>query len=345
VDTPPPPARLPERLRQRLQAWRWRRRPRADRLTLTHRNLYILPTASGWLFALLLLALLLASINYQLNLGHLLTFALASAGLVAMHATHAALRGLRLEIGAAEPVFAGEGLELLIRIDDLQPAARPWRFGRHGILLRWRDQPEDSALSTSVPDGQSVTVRLTRPTTQRGPQALPPLEVACRFPLGLFRAWSVWRIAREPLVWPAPEAEPPPLPDPQDDSASGAAARRISTPEDGEHGMRPWLRGDRPSQVLWKQSTRSLAGGGPLLVREPPRPPDTGRDVLIDASGLPGLDEESRLRRLCAWVIAAERDQHRWTLVAPALRIGPGQGAAQRRAALDALALWPGRPR
>ena len=26
--------------------------------------------------------------------------------------------------------------------------------------------------------------------------------------------------------------------------------------------MRAWRRGDRPSQVLWKQSARSLAGGG-----------------------------------------------------------------------------------
>ena len=143
----------------------------------------------------------------QLNLGHLLTFSLASAGLVALHATHAALRGLELELVSAEPVFAGERLELQIRLDDRHPARRPWRFGRHGILLRWREPAgtetgTDAAAprSTGVPEGGSVTVRLERPTPRRGAQTLPPLEIESRFPLGLFRAWAVWRIAREPLV-------------------------------------------------------------------------------------------------------------------------------------------------
>ena len=343
------PGRIGATLQRRVHDWREARQPRTDRLALTQRNLYILPTASGWLFALLLLALLLASINYQLNLGHLLTFSLASAGLVALHATHAALRGLELELVSAEPVFAGERLELQIRLDDRHPARRPWRFGRHGILLRWREPAgtetgTDAAAprSTGVPEGGSVTVRLERPTPRRGAQALPPLEIESRFPLGLFRAWAVWRIAREPLVWPAPEPDAPPLPEPLDPGDPGP--RRLARPgaEDGESGMRAWRRGDRPSQVLWKQSARSLAGGGTLLVRDPPPRPEPGRELRLEAAQLAGLDDEARLRRLCAWVLEAELQQRRWELVLGALHIGPGSGAAQRRAALDALALWPG---
>jgi hypothetical protein len=41
-----------------------------------------------------LLVLLVASINYQLNLGYLLTFLLAGSALVGMHVCHATLRGL-----------------------------------------------------------------------------------------------------------------------------------------------------------------------------------------------------------------------------------------------------------
>ena len=60
--------------------------------TLTQGNVYILPTRAGWMFALTLLVLLLASINYQLNLGYVLTFLLAGSGVVSMHVTprHAA---------------------------------------------------------------------------------------------------------------------------------------------------------------------------------------------------------------------------------------------------------------
>ncbi|MFM2346197.1 MAG: hypothetical protein RL654_950 [Pseudomonadota bacterium] len=346
------PGSIGAALRQRMHDWRETRQPRTDRLALTQRNLYILPTASGWLFALLLLALLLASINYQLNLGHLLTFSLASAGLVALHATHAALRGLELTLASAEPVFAGERLELQIRLDDRHPARRPWRFGRHGIVLRWRE-PNDTPpgaggglapRGTSVPEGGSVTVRLERSTSRRGAQALPPLEIECRFPLGLFRAWAVWRIAREPLVWPAPEPDAPPLPEPLDPDDPGLRRQARSGAQDGESGMRAWRRGDRPSQVLWKPSARSLASGGTLLVRDPPRPPEPGQELRLDACAAPlaSLDAEARLRRLCAWVLEAERRQRRWTLVLGSLHIGPGGGTVQRRAALDALALWSG---
>jgi hypothetical protein len=57
-----------------------------------------------------LLVMLLAAINYQLNLGYALTFLLAGAGLVSMHLTHGNLRGLTLRTctPTVPPVFAGE---------------------------------------------------------------------------------------------------------------------------------------------------------------------------------------------------------------------------------------------
>ena len=73
-----------------------------------------------------------------------------------------------------------------------------------------------------------------------------------------------------------------------------------------------------------------------------PHQPEPGRELRLEAAQLAGLDDEARLRRLCAWVLEAELQQRRWELVLGALHIGPGGGAAQRRAALDALALWPG---
>ena len=64
------------RARARFRAWLAARAPRTDTLLLTQRNVYILPTRAGLLFGLTLLVLLLASINYQLNLGYVLTLSL-----------------------------------------------------------------------------------------------------------------------------------------------------------------------------------------------------------------------------------------------------------------------------
>jgi len=80
-------------VRQRFRVWWQARLPRTDTLLLTQRNVYILPTRAGFMFALTLMTLLVASINYQLNLGYVLTFLLASSGVVSMHLTHNTLRG------------------------------------------------------------------------------------------------------------------------------------------------------------------------------------------------------------------------------------------------------------
>src|SRR5215813_9880502 len=75
-------------LYQRAESWWHARLARSDTLLLTQRNVYILPSRPGLMFMLTLVVLLLASINYQLNLGYLLTFLLAGAGVVGMYLTH-----------------------------------------------------------------------------------------------------------------------------------------------------------------------------------------------------------------------------------------------------------------
>jgi uncharacterized protein (DUF58 family) len=338
-------------VRQRWQSWWNRRHPRTDTVRLDHRHLYIVPTVSGWFYGVLLLCLLLASVNYQLNLGHLLTFTLASAGLVALHATHATLSGLHLRVQASTPGFVGETVVLDLVLQDASPATgwrHPTRLGRHGLVLRWRDTPEPDGgphpfAWTTDPDALH---RLPRTLVQRGPQTLPPLELSSRFPLGLFRVWTVWRIAHQPLAWPAPEVDAPPLPltldldDDRADPAETPARQHGLLPEPGDDdGVRPWQRGDRPSQVLWRRSAQRLAAGSGLLVREVP-PPRATCELHLDGDRLHGLDPEARLRRLSAWVLEADALGQPYRLSLGALRTEAGTGPGHRRHCLDALAWW-----
>ncbi len=105
-------------VRSRFRAWWQARLPRTDTLLLTQRNVYILPTRAGFMFGLTLLVLLVASVNYQLNLGYVLTFLLAGSGVVSMHLTHATLRGLTLHLKPVAPVFAGEPAVLDVVLDS-----------------------------------------------------------------------------------------------------------------------------------------------------------------------------------------------------------------------------------
>ena len=115
-------------LRARVRAWFDARTPRTDRWTLTQSNIYILPTRAGWLYALTLFVMLLASINYQLNLGYVLTFLLAGVGLAAMHLTHATLRGLTLHLRTPAPAFAGDAATVEVVLDS--PARLRHRLAR-----------------------------------------------------------------------------------------------------------------------------------------------------------------------------------------------------------------------
>ena len=73
----PAPAPRGGSARQRLRAWWLSRLPLTDTWQLGQRNIYILPTKAGYAFAATLVVMLLAAINYQLNLGYALTFLLA----------------------------------------------------------------------------------------------------------------------------------------------------------------------------------------------------------------------------------------------------------------------------
>ncbi|MBX3611239.1 MAG: DUF58 domain-containing protein, partial [Hydrogenophaga sp.] len=247
-------------LRRRVQAWFHNRLRRTDTLTLTQRNVYILPTRAGWMLAVTLLVLLIASINYQLNLGYLLTFLLAGSALVGMHVCHSNLRGVSLHLNPPEPVHAHQALVLEVRLGSER------RRPRHGIglgVMGDEDSPPPLAW-TDVPGQGQAMLQVAWKAPSRGLHALPTVLVQTLFPLGTFRVWSLWRPAATALVYPTPEDHPPPLPpgEPQD---AGAGSARVHTT--GEYdGVRAYRRGDPIKSVVWKKAAQAFASGRDELV-------------------------------------------------------------------------------
>src|SRR3990172_8921649 len=84
------------------------RRPEPGTIFLRQNRVYILPTRAGLAFGMALGVMLVGSINYNLSLGYVLTFLLASMGLVAILHTFRNLVHLHITPGRVEPVFAGE---------------------------------------------------------------------------------------------------------------------------------------------------------------------------------------------------------------------------------------------
>ncbi len=208
-----------------------------------------------------------------------------------------------------------------------------------GLCLRFHDehQPQGKSWCDVPAQGQASALLSTVPAT-RGWHALPAVVLETQFPFGLFRAWTVWRPALRVLAYPRPEQPAAPLPASQ--PAPGAAAHSRNAQGNEIDGVRAWRRGDGLRQVVWKKVARS----GQLVSRETTA--DASRELWLDwqasrSAGPAGtLDTEGRLSRLVAWVIAAERQGLVYGLRLPGQQMAPDRGDAQRRAALQALALW-----
>jgi uncharacterized protein (DUF58 family) len=331
-------ARLPNLLLHPLQHararvnhfWLSRLQP-ANSSTLTQRNVYILPTRAGWMLGATILVLLLASINYQLNLGYVLTFLLAGCALVGMHVSHGTLRGLTLHLVAPEPTFAGSAAQLTVLLHSQRPTPR------YGIGLALLGSGQWSW--TDVGARSSARVHLQFHSGQRGLQPLPALTAETHFPLGTFRVWTVWRPAAKVLVYPAPEPQAPPLPSGTPSAGGGQSTRRHSSGE--FDGLRAYRRGDPLKTVVWKKTAKD----GQLVSRdtEQAQPAELWLD-LADTGHFAGAPSasgtlEQKLSRLCAWVLAADRLELRYGLRLPGVQISPASGAAHQRACLSALAL------
>lgn len=346
VDNTPLPL-SPRAIRQRVNAWWEARLPRRDELTLTQRNLYILPTKAGWAFTLVFIVLLLASINEQVNLGYALSFLLGGASMAALYQTHGNLHGVNLRLLTLRSVHAGQVLRVGITLSN-----KHRKLGRFGLQVTAGPKaPEGTMEGPGTPQhaelgpGSDCTVEVDVATQQRGWLTLPRITIDTRFPLGLFRAWAYWLPQTRVLIWPALDANAPALPQGRRLEMSEHAQRATSVTSEMPEGLRDYRRGDPMRWIAWKKSSLALASGTGLVSREPAH--GHSPDLWLDferSPGLAGLDAEARLSRLASWLIQAEQDASAsgqlYGLRLPGVAVECNAGAHHLRHCLDSLALW-----
>ena len=310
-------------LRARYQRWWQVRIHFTDTTFLTQRNVYILPTAPGFMLASTLLVLLVASINYQLNLGYLLTFLLAGCAVVGVHVGHATLRGLNMHLIAPEPQYIGANALISIQLSSIRKTTR------HGIGLGLLGSGHWAW--TDVPALGSSSVQIAFSPTERGLQRVPTITAETRFPLGTFRVWTYWRPAAQLLVYPRPEAHPPPLP-PGQPRAGGSSHSAVQATGEFD-GVRAYRRGDPLKLVVWKKAAKA----DELVSRDSQQA--QRHELWLDYAQAGALGLEAKLSRLCAWVLLADKHGLDYGLRLPGQEIPPSTGEAHKRRCLEALAL------
>lgn len=289
---------------------------------LHRRRIYVLPTRFGLFVTVLLLAMLLGALNYNNNPALLLALLLATVAVASTFSAHLQLSGLRVDAVSAEPVQAGTTMRLRISLSRRDTRARP------GLELRY----DDAIAFGHLVDSDQIEVDLDLATHRRGWLDLERIRISTTQPLGLVRAWA-WVWPDTPLlVYAAPEAQAPAIPE----GAGDPLHTRVHASGDELHQLRPYRAGDPQRSISWKHSARRDT----LLVREYEKP--VGVDVLLDWRQLAPLPSEARIARLARWVDLAEREGRRYTLQLPGQPVlGPGQGTSHHHLCQRALALMP----
>jgi uncharacterized protein (DUF58 family) len=310
-------------LRQSISDWIFRARvPEIPPVTLVQRRIFIIPTRQGYSFAFTVLILLIASINYALALGFVLTFTLVSMASVAMLHTWRNLAHLKLRPGRSEAIFAGEVARFGIVIET--PSTTRFSVA----ICRRGDEP---VYGDVLPHTMTMmVVPLSAP--RRGLLPCGRLEIFTRYPVGLFHAWSYVDFDQRVLVYPRPDttAGAPPLHS-RSDTDEG-----IPVAGDEEfHMLRAYHPGDAPKLIAWKALARERG----LLTKEFSAMATS--ELWLDWDEARAPDVEARLSVLAQWVIQAERFGQSYGLRIPGTTISPARGEAHRTRCLEALALFP----
>lgn len=215
-------------------------------------RIYILPTGRGCLFLSAMVIMILVAATYNNNLIFILAFLLFAVFFIGMLQTHFNLKGVRLKFVSGEEGFEGEPLRLAFHI--FQMRRRP----KSSLVIRCQSK-RWKTLSQGV--GQLsgrepfVVVRVSVIAWKRGVHPLPDVILETFYPLGLFRAWKVFRLPGEIVVYPKPVGgrtlEPVPF-------AMGEEALGLRTSPDGDFGeLKNYLPGESYHQIAWKQFARS----------------------------------------------------------------------------------------
>ncbi len=308
-------------LKQRFRNWAFRRTVETGTVVLNQRRIYILPTKQGIAFAGVLVLMLLGDINYNLSLGYVLTFLLATTAGMSMLYAFRNMAQLEIHAGHVEPVFAGEHARFV------------FHFHNPGSLPRYHIHLHDDAGHHTVFDlaaQHSTPVEIALPATQRGWLDSGRLTLYTEFPLGLFHAWSYLHFDVYALVYPKPAA-PQPLPAA---SAQDGSGKLLAAGDEDFAGLRNYVAGDAMPRIAWKALAREQG----LQVKQ--FSAAQGQELWLDWSLLPNIAQERKLELLTRWVLDADAQGLMYGLRLPDTEISPHNNPAHRAECLRRLALY-----
>lgn len=322
--------RQPIWLTNALQAWLNRRLPASEKMILSHRSIFILPSGFGMLWLGLVLLLYLFGTNYQNNLIIGLSLLLASLFNTSLIFGYRNLAGLSLHRQEPAHVYAGETLSFPCQLSNKNIS--------HQVSLHFKGKSKKKTAGSITAlrvDEKAITVSIPFHYPVRGKINPGRMTIESRFPLGLCRAWSHVDLDNAHIVFAKHEPCKIQLDAHSLDAAADSEQGKTVSGVDEFKGLKQHIRGESLKQVAWKQ----LAQGRGMLSKEFQQP--LGAPLWLILDGNLTLDIETRISQL-SWQIdkLAQKGQN-YGLKIPGLTIDPDCSESHRIKCHQAIALLP----
>ena len=290
----------------------------------------IRPTREGWWCLGVTIGLGLTAMNTGNNLLYLLESMVLALIIISGVLSEQSVRGVRLKARLPDEIYAGTPVLIGAVVRNTKR-----RLASYSITLeRPATQERLAYLAWLGPrDERLVTWEETLP--RRGRHRLGGARVVTRFPFGLFAKLTRPTFTKEVMVFPRRVPASAALLR-QAGGLGSAPARRRGRGHD-LHDLRAYHSGDDPRFIHWRVSART----GRLTVRE--LEAETAQDAYVVLRG-DGRGDGERLEAALADAAAVTslllKRGARVGMIGPGIDIALGQGPAQARRLLTALALY-----
>lgn len=306
----------------RWQKWIQQRSPKATRVELNQRRVFIFPTKYGFLFLLTAFLLFMGGVNYENSLILNLSFFLVSLFLVAILQTFRNLSGLILVAEGAKSAFDGESALFTIGLE--QSSNREYE----SLQVSWGEQKSERV---NVLGNIQQTIDMSLIASGRGWFCPGRFKIQSTFPLGLLRTWSWVHLDVSALVYPSPLRC-----DYVEDDGEGEkeGKRKIQSGQDEFEHLKQYQVGDSLKKIAWKKYANNQTLLSKVFYGV------AGDTCWLNWNGVPASGTEAKLSMLCYWVIKYSEQERVFGLSLPSGDIEPGAGRDHELTCLRALALY-----
>jgi hypothetical protein len=299
---------IPLGLRLRWQTWLAKRIPASRQFTLSHKSIFILPSAFGLAWIGLILLLYLFGTNYQNNLIIGLSLLLASLFQTCIIYSYKNLAGLRLSAKKNPQIYAGDTASFAVELSHQSNQHNMSSTANHAVDAgghTWlKDASRHQQICLRFAGQHHVRIKQVRSeklayvpydNSRRGRLIPGRITVESYFPLGLCRTWSYVDLDLQQIIFAKPKHY---------EIILSAAEKEAKEDEHGQqcaginefNELRAYVPGESLKQVAWKQ----WAQGKGLLTKTFSQP--QGKPLWLLLAQIPGQDFEVRLSKL-AWQV------------------------------------------